>query len=82
MSITDRDVGFDVYFVPSQDQLDNFVEGRAFEFYAQSGCHAQNHRSFGGLCENVTRGSGLLLVLPDHLDLSLTKVRVSLHELV
>ncbi|MCA9828632.1 MAG: hypothetical protein KC444_09665 [Nitrosopumilus sp.] len=80
VSVNDKSIGFDVYFVPSEEEMTNYLKGDSFGFYPQDGCHAQNYHSFSGICKNVGKGSGLLIMLPDDLELALTKVRISLHE--
>ena len=80
VSVNDPGAWIDVYFVPSQSELDRYAEGESFDFYDRDGCHAQNRLSFSGKCDGVAAGSGLLIVVPDDLDLSLTRVRVSMHE--
>lgn len=80
--INDHDIGFDAYFVRSASDADTYVSGSEFEFYKQPGCHVKNHNSFAGTCRDMRPGSGLLIVMPDRLDLSLTKVRINLHERV
>lgn len=79
--INDRTVGFDVYFVPSADQVAAYLENdSSFEYYSQPGCFAHNRNSFTGTCKDLGPDSGLMVVLPDKLDLSLTKIRISLLE--
>ena len=80
ISLNDPDAAFDVYFVPSYEQVSSYLKTNSFEFYTQSGCSAQNYHSFSGSCENVGKKSGLMIILPDTLDSALAKVRVSLHE--
>lgn len=80
VSLNDKDIGFDVYFVPSEDEITNYLKNDSFEFYHQEGCYAQNFHSFSGICKNVGKKSGLLIVLPDDLKSSLTKVQISIHE--
>ena len=81
ISINDPKVGFDVYFVTSAEEVSKFLNGDSFSFYEQDECMAQNFRSYSGVCKNVSRDSGLMVILPDSLELSVTKVRISLHEL-
>ena len=71
---------FDVYFVPSKNEITSYQTSDSFEFYSQDGCYAKNYHSFSGICENVGKDSGLLIVLPDSLESSLTKVKISIHE--
>jgi len=80
ISLNDKNVGFDVYFVPSEEEIVNYLKNDSFRFYTQDVCHAQNYHSFSGICKNVGKDSGLLIVLPDDLKLSLTKVQISIHE--
>lgn len=80
ISLNDQNIGFDVYFVASKDQVISYLTTDFFEYYSQDGCYAQNFHSFSGTCENVGKDSGLMIILPDNLDLALTKVKISLHE--
>lgn len=80
VSINDTDSWFDVYFVPSSIQLDNYLDSDDFYYYPQDGCSATSHQSFHGVCENVHKNSGLLVVIPDRLEKSLTRVQINLHE--
>ncbi|HSB83519.1 MAG TPA: hypothetical protein VLD64_03430 [Nitrosarchaeum sp.] len=80
VSINDKNTAFDVYFVPSEIELQNYFDDASFVFYDQKGCFTINHYSFSGICDNVGKNSGLLIIIPDNLELSLTKVKISLHE--
>jgi hypothetical protein len=80
VSINDKNTAFDVYFVPSKIELKNYLEDGFFTFYTQKGCYAINHNSFGGVCNDVGKNSGILIMIPDNLKLSLTKVKINLHE--
>ena len=82
ISINDENVGFDVFFVPSELELEKYLLGIPFEYYREQGCFVINHQSFSGNCNNVSSNSGLLVVIPDELTMSLTKIRISLHEKV
>jgi len=74
-------VGFDVYFVESINERNDFHDSESdFDFYTEDGCFAKNKKSFSGICENVGKRSGLLVVIPDALDKPLTKVFVTLIE--
>jgi hypothetical protein len=79
VSINDKNTAFDVYFVPSEIELRNYLGDDSFTFYHQERCFAINHNSFSGVC-NVEKNSGILIVIPDNLKLSLTKVKINLHE--
>ena len=80
VSINDKNAWFHVYFVHSEDQLENYLNSDTFNYYSQDGCSAHNYQSFSGECSNVGKNSGLLIVIPDNLDQSLTKIKVNLHE--
>ena len=80
ISVNDKDIGFDVFFVPSEDELDKFLLEKSFDYYKKPGCYATNYQSFSGKCENVGANSGLLVIVPDDLSLSMTDVQISLHE--
>ncbi len=73
------DVGFDVYFVPSPAQVETF-SSPDFEHYSEPGCYGQNKQSYSGTCHNIQRNGGLLVILPDELRPSTTKVTVNMYE--
>ena len=74
-----KDLGFDVYFVPSFEQRENFVN-LEFDYYTDSGCYGINKQSYSGTCENIKKDSGLLVIFPDNLKPWTTKVTVNLYE--
>ncbi len=74
-----HNLGFDVYFVPSSIQRENFPNSD-FDFYNESGCFGQNKKSFSGTCKNIKKDSGLLVIFPDELVPWTTKVTVNLYE--
>lgn len=80
IKINDERLGFDVYFVPTGDEQKKFASDQEFNFYQKQGCFVQNHISFSGNCNNITKTSGLLVIIPDELNLSLTKISINLHE--
>jgi len=80
LSINDENIGFDVYFVPSKDQLNNFLKNQSFEFYNEKDCFATNQISFSGNCNKISQDAGLLIFVPDRLELSVTKIKVNMHE--
>ena len=74
-------IGFDVYFVKSnQERTDFFNNKQNFEFYENDDCFAQNKQSFSGSCKDVSKDSGLLVVVPDELKPWVTKIVVNLYE--
>ena len=74
-----KDLGFDVYMVPSSIQRENFLNSN-FDYYRQSGCYAHNMQSYSGTCNNVSKGGGLLVIFPDDLRPWTTKVTLNLYE--
>ncbi|MBT8251575.1 MAG: hypothetical protein KJO99_01910 [Nitrosopumilus sp.] len=74
-----KDLGFDVYFVSSSEQRENFGDSQ-FYSYTELGCFGENKQSFSGSCKNIKKDSGLLVVLPDELKPWTTKVTVNLYE--
>ena len=74
-------IGFDVYFVNSLQERENFFnEKQSFEFYQSKGCFAKNMQSYSGSCENISKNSGLLIIIPDELKPWVTKIIVNLYE--
>lgn len=43
-------LGFDVYFVPSEALLENFLEDQSFIFYQEKECFATNQNSMNDSC--------------------------------
>lgn len=82
VSLNDEKIAFDVYFVPSKNELSNYHTLDSFDFYSTDGCFARNYHSFSGKCNDVGKDAGLLIILPDTLESSLTKVKISIHEKV
>ena len=80
ISIDDETSWFDVYFVNSKKQLENYLNYNFFNFYTDNDCFGKNYHSFSGICENIDQESGLLIIIPDNLNRSLTKIKVNLHE--
>jgi hypothetical protein len=81
VKINDENVGFDVYFVDSVVQLENYLNNmEGFEHYTKESCYGVNYHSFHGSCKNIGQDSGLIISIPDELSLSLTRITVNLHE--
>ena len=78
VSVNDQNAPFDVYFVPSAGATDEFLRGDAFPPHGS--CGASNRISHTGSCGGADRDSGLLIILPDALDQSLTRVSVSIQQ--
>ena len=80
VSTSDPTYGFDVYFVPSKDELDSWGKGQGFQYYSGDGCLGKNYLKFGGTCNGVAKGSGLLILTHDQLTSSLATITVQLEE--
>jgi len=80
ISIDGENSWVDVYFVDSKKQFQNYVNSEKFNFYTNDGCFGKHYHSFSGVCENIAQESGLLILIPDNLERSLTKIKVNLHE--
>ena len=80
ISIDDETSWIDVYFVDSKKQFENYLTSDKFNFYTNDSCFGKNYHSFSGICENIDQKSGLLIIIPDNLNRSLTKIKVNLHE--
>jgi len=80
IKIDDQNSWFDVYFVDSKKQFDNYLKSEKFNFYTSDNCFGKGYTSFSGVCENIDGESGLLILIPDNLSRSLTKIKVNLHE--
>ena len=80
ISIDDKTSWLDVYFVDSRKQFENYIISEKFDFYTNDGCFGKNYHSFSGICEDIDQESGLLIMIPDNLNRSLTKIKVNLHE--
>ena len=50
-----------------------------FTHYDDEGCFGKNYQSFSGTCSTIKEGV-LLIVIPDELQRSLTKITVKLNE--
>ena len=81
VKIDNPSVGFDAYFVKSlQDRNDFFEDIENFDFYDEQSCFAKNKQSFSGKCQNISKDSGLLIVVPDELKPWVTTIKVNLYE--
>ncbi len=81
VKINDADVAFDVFFVNDTISYTKFIENpdTIDHFYTQ-GCFGLSRTSFSGQCQDISKDAGLLIWIPDDLNLSLTKIIVNLRE--
>ena len=78
--IDGKELSFDVYFVSSIKEKYNFHhDPDAFTYHNEKGCSGEKYQSFSGTC-SVNQDAGLLIIIPDDLQRSLTKVTVKLKE--
>ena len=81
VSINDKNIGFDAYFVPSYvQQWYYFSYPEKFEYYTNDECFGNNFQKFSGKCSGVDKNGGLLIVIPDELSRPMTKISVKLVE--
>jgi cell division septation protein DedD len=80
VSSDDPTYGFDVYFVPSVNEFDNWVDGESFNYFVDNGCSAENMLSVGGTCKGVTQDSGLLIIMGDDASEPLTEITLNFQE--
>jgi predicted secreted protein with PEFG-CTERM motif len=80
VTIDDPQRGFDVYFVPSKNEFDNWKNGEEFQYYSDDGCSAKGYLSFNGGCNGVAKESGLLVLTQDQLTNSIATLTVTLQE--
>jgi predicted secreted protein with PEFG-CTERM motif len=80
VSTDDPTYGFDVYFVPSVNEYNNYAAGKEFSYYSGDGCSAKNYLEYSGTCSGVAKRGGLLIVMPEKLINPLVKVTVKLQE--
>ncbi len=78
----DPDLSLSVFFVQDGKPYEEFASSPSpIEHDFAEGCHAETYASLSGLCENVSKNGGLLVWIPDQLDLALTKITVNLQEI-
>ena len=76
-----ENIGFDVYFVDSSQELyDFFDDQHTFDYYNDKNCFAHNKQSYSRTCTNVSKYGGLLIVVPDELHPWVTKFTINLYE--
>jgi len=80
VSVDDPTYGFDVYFVPSIESFNDWKDGKSFRYYSDEECFGKNYRSYGGICNGVTKGSGLLVIMDSKLTNPLTKLTIKTQE--
>ncbi len=80
VSSDDIKYGFDVYFVSSIEEFDNWVKGESFSYFNDEGCFAENMISVGGMCEGVTQDSGLFVIMGENTSEPLTEITINFQE--
>lgn len=74
------EIGFDVYFVKSIQERNDLFSNQTFDYYESKDCFGQNKQSYSGTCANISKDSGLLVIIPDELKPWVTKVTINLYE--
>lgn len=78
----DPGLGFDVFFVADMSEYEILLrEPLLLETYNGRLCPSTGHVSISGTCHGLPSDAGLILWLPDSLNLALTKITVNLREL-
>ena len=78
--IDDKSIGVNLYFVPSISEFESYKESGTFFYYTTSGCSAKNLISFSGTCSDVSKGSGVMIIIPDDISRSLVKTTINIYE--
>jgi hypothetical protein len=76
----DPSYGFSVYFVPSANEFDSLQSTGSFDYFSGNGCHVENMLSVGGSCNNVSSGSGILIVMGDTTTKPLANITIKIEE--
>lgn len=80
VTTTDPNYGFDVYFVPSEKEVESYRDTGEFSYYIDKGCFGENYLSFSGTCKGVAKESVLLVIMPEKLTEPLETITVQLAE--
>lgn len=72
--------GFDVYFAPSPDEFENFVQNRPINYYSPNLCSGEDNVLYSGKCDGIRKGGILLFIMPPKLTKSLTNIVVNIEE--
>jgi len=67
VSLSSQNEAFDVYFVPSIDELSKYTNNQQFQYYTDKGCYGTNWVTYNGFCNGVSQTSGLLIATHSHL---------------
>jgi hypothetical protein len=78
--IDDKSFGANLYFVPSITEFESYKETGTFFYYTEPGCFAKNLISYSGTCFNVSKDSGIMIIIPDDVSRSLVKTTVNIYE--
>lgn len=74
-------IGFDVYFVRSIQERSDLFSNQTFDYYDGKDCFGKNKQSYSGTCKNISKNSGLLVIIPDELKQWVTKFTINLYEI-
>jgi len=72
----------DYFFIPSEIEYQNFLDGKQFKYYSDPDCLDLNRSGQIGICKNVSDNAGLLLIAPRTENESQFSVKVLLQEIL
>lgn len=80
VTTTEPTYGFDVYFVSSISEAHAYENGQDLQYYSDTECFGKNYLSYGGICQGVSKTSGLLIIMPATLTHPIETITVKLEE--
>ena len=72
----------DYFFIPSEIEYQNFLDGKQFKYYSDPDCLDLNRSGQIGICKNVSDNAGLLIIVPRTENESQFSVKVLLQEIL
>jgi len=78
----DAEKKIDYFFIPSEIEYQNFLDGKQFKYYSDPDCLDLNRSGQIGICKNVSDNAGLLLIAPRTENESQFTVKVLLQEIL
>ena len=72
----------DYFFIPSEIEYQNFLNGKQFKYYSDPDCLDLNRSGQIGICKNVSDNAGLLLIAPITENEGQFSVKVLLQEIL
>ena len=78
----DAEKKIDYFFIPSEIEYQNFLDGKQFKYYSDPDCLDLNRSGQIGICTNVSDNAGLLIIVPRTENESQFSVKVLLQEIL